>query len=166
MNKGSFTEGRIHPLALWTDWRHRRYLRLNMRRSRAWVNPFKGQCHVTAPSALTWLCLRLAEGTAKNSAIVTNFGGHFMYIETSWKFWNEAWIDPMELFCYRHTYFLRPYMDLWTWDDTLALQCVIGCATPLYLEILRVSDWSCTMVIIKKLYLETKRITNNLIHSK
>ena len=46
------------------------------------------------------------------SDIITSFCGHLMYVETLWKFWNEAWIDPIEMFCSRYTFFLWPYMDL------------------------------------------------------
>ena len=41
---------------------------------------------------------------------ITSFCGHLTYIEILWKLWNEEWIDPMEVFCSRHTFFLWPYM--------------------------------------------------------
>ena len=44
--------------------------------------------------------------------IITSFCGHFTYTETLWKLWNEAWNDTMEIFCFRHTFFLWPYMNL------------------------------------------------------
>ena len=39
--------------------------------------------------------------------VITSFLSHSTYIET---LWNEAWNDPMEMFCSRHTFFLWPYM--------------------------------------------------------
>ena len=43
---------------------------------------------------------------------ITSFCGHLTCIETLWNLWSEARIDPMEMFCFRHTFFLWPYMDL------------------------------------------------------
>ena len=40
---------------------------------------------------------------------ITSLCGHLTYIETLWKLWNEAWIDPMEMFCSRHTFFMTRY---------------------------------------------------------
>ena len=34
-----------------------------------------------------------------------------LQVETLWKLWNEAWIDPVEMFCSTHIFFLWPYMD-------------------------------------------------------
>ena len=47
---------------------------------------------------------------------ITSLCGHLTYMETLWKLWNEGRIDPMEMFCSRHHFFL----------------CVIGYATSLY----------------------------------
>ena len=43
-------------------------------------------------------------------ACITSICGHFTYIETLWKLWNDVWNDPMEMFCFRHTFFLWPHM--------------------------------------------------------
>ena len=34
----------------------------------------------------------------------------FVGISRIWKLWNGAWNDPIEIFCYRHTFLLWPYM--------------------------------------------------------
>ena len=48
-------------------------------------------------------------------------------------------MEPIEMFCSRHTIIFRPYLvscgHLLTQDDTKHLECVIGYATSLYLVI-------------------------------
>ena len=42
--------------------------------------------------------------------VFTRFCGHFTYVESLWKLWNEVWIGPMEMFCSRHIFFFWPYV--------------------------------------------------------